>query len=1253
MEEYPYPIIVEGDWGPAKNLKNKLQIYFQSKKKSQGGDCVVQYNDGSDSATILFKSSHSRDGVLSKAEHIITIDSQQITLKLYKPSDVDEQANSTGQRTEQACGYQEANQSESSDVVLENLPDGVKQKVLNLLVDNISTLSANDFSMEFIPELRKAVVTFKNPSDQSDPQTELDVKKPQESSAVVLENLPDDINKDVLILLVENISRLYENDFSIELIPELRNAVVTFKNPNAAEKFLNDTRTHEKFKKNNLRAHALERSSCVRVENLPAEANNKMLLELYFEKWGGPVEEVILIPSEQAAMITFKEEEAKGRVLKQENNICGFPVKIYPYLKSLDTVLYGGNRPQLKLPETITVSVHPAIREFILNKGQISSIKDQMSSHFCHINMDKPEVFLCPDPALLKQKDITRQRINDWSKHTIVAFKKIISNYATSEWPMLPALWSKVASDVKKVVKDQVFTEMDASKGVLTLAGMTHEITGLKPTIENILERAKILMEKEQNSVTEYMEISPAMYFLLEQDGLKSAIAVSPHLHIGYNEKMNRLGLSGLQTEILMFKNWVLEKKVTMKQKPLQIDRSVLEFLRSVDCDEMSRDLFISHGITAVYTIENGDVVVVVGSTERAFNEAEKRINTVLTTKDLILEDQGVLQMPEWQDLKHLLEELFNTPKRTSVSISLSKQRDKITVTGFREPVKEVSENLGYFAEKHTRIEETVHVKSHAVVKFLKDRKLQEWQHFTRSNEVKVSFDSKRPWLKLSGKRIFVQQAMIFFKSLADGLYTDTLILQKPGAKKYFMEQGKMMLAVLLKEKRFVVVLQEDDMLEEKKGDFFQGSPGRVSSSSLGRHAMQGWNQKMFSRFDIEPAAFQLCGETQEDLSEARDMINSLILREHVIIPVHDPAIAQFTRKDVEMLNAIQRELTVSVQLEEKGQDSLITLEGLTRDVYTAESCIQELIGKVERREKRRCEAFLNSSLVQCQYQENGCSATNLDMLTKYKLKQAYPKIQPTMRMKLNKDKYLAREETTRQRLGIELHRDLKVGAQSPLPSHWEDMKGQPVVLVKLIAGSKEYADVVKEFRRTNLTSNIIEIERVQNSALWKNYMIKKEELEVKNKHTNNEKLLFHGTGPDKTDQINHHGFNRSFSGMHGAMYGNGSYFAVDPHYSAQGYSKPDVNGYKRMYLVRVLVGDFTQGKRGLPVPPAKSSNSADLYNSVTDNMTHPTMFVIFNDVQAYPEYLITFEEGRARARARANINPWINPVYSAHDLFW
>lgn len=75
----------------------------------------------------------------------------------------------------------------------------------------------------------------------------------------------------------------------------------------AAGRFLVDSRKHETFKKNNLRARPLERSTCVLVENLPALVN-KTLLEQIFEQWG-PVEDVFTIPSEHAAIITFKEEE--------------------------------------------------------------------------------------------------------------------------------------------------------------------------------------------------------------------------------------------------------------------------------------------------------------------------------------------------------------------------------------------------------------------------------------------------------------------------------------------------------------------------------------------------------------------------------------------------------------------------------------------------------------------------------------------------------------------------------------------------------------------------------------------------------------------------------------------------------------------------------------------------------------------------------------------------------------------------------
>lgn len=95
------------------------------------------------------------------------------------------------------------------------------------------------------------------------------------------------------------------------------------------------------------------------------------------------------------------------------------------------------------------------------------------------------------------------------------------------------------------------------------------------------------------------------------------------------------------------------------------------------------------------------------------------------------------------------------------------------------------------------------------------------------------------------------------------------------------------------------------------------------------------------------------------------------------------------------------------------------------------------------------------------------------------------------------------------------------------------------------------------------------------------------------------------------------------------AAYGNGTYFAVNAQYSAcDTYSKPEADGKKYMYLARVLTGEYCPGAQGLVVP--KPKNAADptvLFDSVTDNVSKPSLFVIFNDIQAYPEYLITFKK--------------------------
>lgn len=63
------------------------------------------------------------------------------------------------------------------------------------------------------------------------------------------------------------------------------------------------------------------------------------------------------------------------------------------------------------------------------------------------------------------------------------------------------------------------------------------------------------------------------------------------------------------------------------------------------------------------------------------------------------------------------------------------------------------------------------------------------------------------------------------------------------------------------------------------------------------------------------------------------------------------------------------------------------------------------------------------------------------------------------------------------------------------------------------------------------------------------------------------------------------------------------------------------------MFLAKVLTGDFEEGDNSYVQPPLKRGSETALYDSCVDDVNNPTIFVIFQDSQAYPEYLITYED--------------------------
>merc|ERR1719399_1369961 len=117
---------------------------------------------------------------------------------------------------------------------------------------------------------------------------------------------------------------------------------------------------------------------------------------------------------------------------------------------------------------------------------------------------------------------------------------------------------------------------------------------------------------------------------------------------------------------------------------------------------------------------------------------------------------------------------------------------------------------------------------------------------------------------------------------------------------------------------------------------------------------------------------------------------------------------------------------------------------------------------------------------------------------------------------------------------------------------------------------------------------------------------------------------LFHGTDEETVPKIVGMGFNRSFCGKNATAYGKGVYFALDASYSSsQQYARPNAAGTQHMFLVRVTVGEYCQGRRDALTPDARSGHV--LYDSTVNSTRDPTIFVAYHDAQAYPEYLVRF----------------------------
>ncbi|KAG8538000.1 hypothetical protein GDO81_023453 [Engystomops pustulosus] len=176
-----------------------------------------------------------------------------------------------------------------------------------------------------------------------------------------------------------------------------------------------------------------------------------------------------------------------------------------------------------------------------------------------------------------------------------------------------------------------------------------------------------------------------------------------------------------------------------------------------------------------------------------------------------------------------------------------------------------------------------------------------------------------------------------------------------------------------------------------------------------------------------------------------------------------------------------------------------------------------------------------------------------------------------------------------------------------------------------------EFSEIVSIFTKTVRGQVVKKLWRLQNSFLWNMYQGQKEQMKKLNQGRDVKEIrLFHGTDKTFVDAICNHNFDWRICGTHGTVYGQGSYFARDASYSHD-YSTPTSGGSRMMFVARVLVGDYVKGNPQMKRPPTRLFSSR-FYDSCVDDATDPSIYVVFEKHQIYPEYLLEYEEQKQKS---------------------
>ncbi|XP_072469894.1 protein mono-ADP-ribosyltransferase PARP14-like [Notamacropus eugenii] len=763
-------------------IERKLQKYFQSPKKSGGGECTIEAGPTEGTFWVEFLEREVSQRVLERENHELELPGEEklkLTIRLPGAKDGDE-GNEDEIPTEESKirdGDQEQNVSEEWDTKLpleetENMSNG---------------------------------------------------------SLVALKNIKD-LDECILVLLVENNSGLSKTkgDFEVEIIPEVETAVLTFLKHIDTKTFVERCSRNRIVQEKKIFVEPLEETNAILVENLPPNTNESCIT-LFFENHnngGGPINKVQCFPKDNSVLIEFSDCQVAKTILTKKLFYNNKSISIFPYYHSLGTAIYGKAKPPVKLPEPLTILIEPYLLEFLQKDDQIvEEISSTMENCYCELtwpesNCKEPEIILSPSATLVRQRTKS-DIIKRWSEDVFKRFSCLMSKYQVRKYNVNPGMWEAFGDSIEN---KNILIKFDELQETVIIAGRLEDVQRTEPQMRTLIERITQKTKGGKKSISKTFPVCPVRFSILYRSGLEETVHKEhPELTIfTYNSLTKSICLSGLAADVYKAKSEILEKLQSLAQKSFHVPPQIIQFLQQVNCETFSESLFGAEKIPAAYELE-GEAVMLVGSSPQILSEAEEHMKRVLDFKCISVVDSGIPNDFSWKKLIGELHKKYNCSSRTMIIEQQNSDNGvQVIIAGCVRPVYESYQKLCEYIEKNTKIQEWVVVNSLGVIQYMKKEKKQIWKNLKEKN-VKVDFKTlaNQRGIALCGPKGEVVRGISVVKETLDSLYVRNFSIDKPGAKSLFKDKEDYCTREVKQRYNCLVWLQEDG--DESSGGSVDG----------------------------------------------------------------------------------------------------------------------------------------------------------------------------------------------------------------------------------------------------------------------------------------------------------------------------------------------------------------------------------------------------------------------------------------------